>query len=61
MEQLILSVEKNMNGRQLLSLVINDRYSTGEQEGRGHLGRKEECGSSQDGVYIRMQHIASRK
>lgn len=37
MEQLILSMEKTMNGRQWLILVIKDKYPTGEQECKGHF------------------------
>lgn len=50
-----------MNGRQLLSLVLKDRYSTGEQKCKGHFAEKEACGPRHHGVYIRAQFIVSGK
>lgn len=60
-EQLILSVEENLNGRPLLSFVINERYSVGERECKERLGWEEECESTLCGGFNRMPHIALRE
>lgn len=60
-EQLILPMEKIMNGRPLLSLLTKDEHSTGEQKCKGHFGQKEEYGSSRHGVYSRKQLTVPRK